>query len=56
MCDYLVVGGECSWCDWPGHCTLSLCGQIYQNVHNIANVLVIIIIIIIIEQDNHTDT
>jgi hypothetical protein len=50
-----VVGGECSWCDWPGHCTRPSCGQIllYQNLRNIANVLVIIIITI--EQDNHTD-
>jgi hypothetical protein len=51
----LMVGEECSWCDWPGHCTIPLYGQIflYQNMCNVANVLVIIITATT-ELDNHT--
>jgi hypothetical protein len=54
MCNYLVVGGECSWCNWLGHCTLPLCRQIYlyQNMCNVANILVIIIT----DQHNYTDS
>lgn len=50
-----MVGEECSWCDWPGHCTIPLYGQIflYQNMCNVANVLVIIITATT-ELDNHT--